>query len=328
MEKEELKQLNDLLEQAYFEIEELYLEDFKIFKTLNDYIIKNFIDINRIIKYDTRVGLSNSYKYAYDFFNSFNKEYANYLKENWNDEIINKDFVKFNNSNNIAETYMENDKAKIYLPFDKTLFDSYSIVHEIIHHMKIEEANKIGAYNFNILCESLSILSEMLFSDYLIKNNVPLNLINKNKVALMRGIQDKSNIFDLDYYLLERYIYNGNISNYDISKYLNNSPISICKYFYYTLSEILDRGILSIFFESRYIIGVFIASYMHERIQENPKNIDEFIELNDNINKMDILDIFKYLELDVINDNNGFIDFSTETYQKLFKSYKKEFSNL
>ena len=61
---------------------------------------------------------------------------------------------------------------------------------------------------------------------------------------------------------------------------------------------------------------------MHQRILENPRKIEEFIKINDEINYMDFYDILKYLDLEI--EDYEFGELKHESYKKLFKSYKKE----
>lgn len=319
MNKKELEMLNEIL-RDYIYAEDFYIEDFLLVKKLSDFVLKNYIKIDYKQKYNNKIGINTSYNYTCDFLSSLSERYAEYFKKRWNKNIF---ILNKNSKNDIASTYYDEKIAdtKIYIPVMNTIQDSYSIVHEIIHDMNLKGSID-NPYSFHILCESLSLLSEFLFEDYY-SNDIKLsNDLYKNKREIFFAIIYKACTVDFEFFILNTYQNNGYISNSHIHDYVKNKPEYYQHNMYYALDNILVDQELRIDIEQRNIIGIFVASYMHDRIISSKKNIQEFIEFNDNINYMDLYDIFKYLDLEVKDMEFG--ELSNNSYKKLFKSYKNE----
>ena len=211
------------------------------------------------------------------------------------------------------------------IPVTENISDAFAIVHEIIHDINLKDSFK-NPESFHLLCESLSILSEFLFEDYLRNNQKIINDIYKDKREIFYAINTKACTVDFEHFLLERFLKKGFVCNYDINCYLKNKPKYIEENLTYIVDEIFEKEDLNIDREQRNIIGIFLASYMHDRILEKPKRIKEFIEINDFINEMNFYDIFKYLDLEI--KDYGYGSLTEESYKKLFKSYKNEISRM
>lgn len=158
----------------------------------------------------------------------------------------------------------------------------------------------------------------MLFEDYLKKQNV--SEFEKNKKETFYAIYTNSYIVDFEYYLLDKFFEKDYVCKKDIINYLEKHPKNSALVGY-LIDDILDNESLSLDYKQRYIFGIFLASYMHDRIIENPKKIQEFIELNDYLNSLEIYDIFKIIDLDFNHDSETL---TPDSYKKLFKSYKNE----
>ena len=61
---------------------------------------------------------------------------------------------------------------------------------------------------------------------------------------------------------------------------------------------------------------------MHDRILKNPRNVCEFIELNDNLNNYEVQDFLDYLELDY--EDSKILNLKETSYQKLRNSFVNE----
>ena len=60
---------------------------------------------------------------------------------------------------------------------------------------------------------------------------------------------------------------------------------------------------------------------MLDRVDSNSKNINEFFELNDIINKFKFLNLTNYLELDVVDART--FDLTDESYKKIENAFVK-----
>ena len=170
----------------------------------------------------------------------------------------------------------------------------------------------------NILIDGGDDNSHNIVSSYLKKQNV--SEFEKNKKETFYAIYAKADIVDFEYYLLDKFFEKDYVSRKDIINYLEKYPKNSALVGY-LIDDILDNESLNLDFEQRYIFGIFLASYMHDRIIENPKKIQEFIELNDYLNSLEIYDIFKIIDLDFNHDSESL---TPDSYKKLFKSYKNE----
>ena len=144
-----------------------------------------------------------------------------------------------------------------------------------------------------------------------------------------------------------------NESQKDIDPFLNGAVIGITEqnitdedihilldgksddYIYYAccdMKEISDRyeqtGILYLNFMylQRYIIGYLISTHIVERINQDRKYIDQFIELNDNSNNMSFIDTLKELDLEVVDED--YVILSDDSLKQLKKEYKKRIITL
>lgn len=316
MNDKELELLNEILSTYKYDDPEMVMEDYEFLKTLNDYVVENTHEFNKEPVYLNRVGINNSYKYSYNFFKTINPIYAEYLEKRWNEAFIFCENNLYGVSNTFYDQKCHDTRIKLFVR--KNISDSYTIVHELIHDMNLKEATISENDSFYLLCEVFSIAIELLFEDYLKKQNV--SEFEKNKKGTFYAIYTNSYIVDFEYYLLDKFFEKDYVCKKDIINYLEKHPKNSALVGY-LIDDILDNESLSLDYEQRYIFGIFLASYMHDRIIENPKKIQEFIELNDYLNSLEIYDIFKIIDLDFNHDSESL---TPDSYKKLFKSYKNE----
>ena len=320
MNNSELTDLNKLIH-SYVCDDDFLFEDFDIVKKLNNHILINPYLSDCLTK-DKILRINNSYKISCAFLETIDIRYLKYLKDKWDSGIFDFNFKK---TNICAETYYDEESQKniISLPVKNTLEDSFTITHEIIHEMNLDNDN--FSFSFYVLCEALALLSEFLLEDYLNKTQYKSFLRNKRDI-FQTIINFKAKSVDIELHLLDKYLKNGYISNSDIKNYIMDKPKPDRELYQMFINNILYMNELSIDVEQRNIIGVFFASYMHNRILEDSKKMGEFIFINDNINEMDLYDIFKTIGIKVCNEETG--DLTDQSYQKLFKSYDKELKSI
>ena len=292
MNDKELELLNEILSTYKYDDPEMVMEDYEFLKTLNDYVIENTHEFNKEPVYLNRVGINNSYKYSYNFFKTINPIYAEYLEKRWNEAFIFCENNLYGVSNTFYDQKCHDTRIKLFVR--KNISDSYTIVHELIHDMNLKEATISENDSFYLLCEVFSIAFYAIYTN--------------------------SYIVDFEYYLLDKFFEKDYVCKKDIINYLEKHPKNSALVGY-LIDDILDNESLSLDYEQRYIFGIFLASYMHDRIIENPKKIQEFIELNDYLNSLEIYDIFKIIDLDFNHDSETL---TPDSYKKLFKSYKNE----
>lgn len=314
------KKINSIVEKFIKESELKDMNEFTFLNRLIDIYDKHFIQ-TRVYKYKSRIPYKKSFKYSYDFLNSINPEYAEYLKTRALENAFELDYNK-ENREETAISYLKDGENKIYLPVQNNLDDSYAISHEIIHDMTIDGCE--NSFTRSLFCETFSLLTEELQYDYFKKNESPsgyrINLLNN-----LTAIKEKNETIKIEQRLINTYFNKGFINLIDI--------VDIFKKFkdidftLNTLDYIVESNDLSIDFEQRYVIGYLFACYMLDRIKTNPKNIKEFFELNEMINNYELSEFIDYLDLELIDDYDIF-DLTEESYNKLEKSYVKRLKEI
>ena len=286
--------------------------DIKWIKTLTS-IILNEKETNYHYKYNHKILLKENDKLVEEFFKSISTEYLEYYRKRKDENIFIFDYDL--NEDYPYSTYDPmNDKRIIYIPVYNNIEDSYSIVHELIHDMNMDlTGENIARYMFT---ESLSVLGEMLFEDFL-KNQKVKEVKNPTNYSLY-SLYNKAFEVDFNIKLLESYLNDNYLYKDSIIKILKNYTSSQADDLNEVLSKIIESEELTYEKECRYVIGFLIATYMYDRIKQNKNKINEFLELNDMLSNCEVDDILNYLDL----DSNEF-ELTSDSYEKLKRSYKK-----
>lgn len=307
---------------------------FKLERIIEEYVIVNDINsidellliqsINEIVfdncnykynlKYHDKYHFNKVDKLVSDFLKSINYEYYLYYQLRKKDNTIKFDY--HHQEDIIAYSVFDYDtkERKIYIPMSNTLEDAFCIVHELNHDKNLDE--ECSNITRSIFTESLSILTELLFEDYLKKNKVKEAKICNNLTLNTVKIKALYNDFCLK--LITFYIDKGNINFNDFSNividYNNNQRRDLN----YVIDNILEEDIIDIDYENRYVFGILISTYMYDRIKLKKNNINELFELNDMLKKYSVEQVLDYLDLDY---NEDYLEPSS--YQKLEKCYHK-----
>ena len=261
------------------------------------------------MKYKKRVLPPESYAYALDFFKEINPRYATYLEQN-------KDSIYFSKDYNTKGSYCDTiDGKKIISVLSKeSIEDAYDIVHEIIHHMTLEEEI---SYARNLFCETLSYLAEELQYEYYEQQNIVDCQINSKKnISVAYHISEQLE-YELNF--IKIYLENGIITIEDLYNLCDESKNKdlYCNH----LEDILNNGKLNIIEFHRIVIGLIFAYYMLDNIHTDEISLQNFFELNDNINNYEIEEFINYLNLKCKDDY--ILDLDDESYSKLEKSFVK-----
>lgn len=232
---------------------------------------------------------------------------------------------------NINIDYLEKfEKSRIYF-FDKVnpIFDInnqvillsktkyldgvFDLTHEFTHYLSMPNKN-INDTNY-LYCETLSLLSEILLSDYLKDyKESKVEMIRKyNSIFFNNEVLDVETKLILDF-LKYGSVYKDSIENI-FSKYSKQERIYITNYL---IEFIKDNEYLDIVESSRYTTGYILAIYLYERSKIN--GYKEFIDLIDNMNNLEIKEFFSYLDLELEEEN--YIKLKKESVKKLELNYK------
>ena len=289
------------------------IEDFKFMKELNKIILNSkevYFDFKRIDKYS----LKESEKLVKDFLSNLNPYYKDYYEMRVEDGsfIFDEDEKKECYS---YSSYDPIDKKRIiYIPLDYSLYDSYAIVHELMHDLNLDTNMKSLTRYF--YTEGMSLLGELLFKDYLKDKN-----IKQYKEPINRTFYElKTKAIDVDFNikLIDTYLKDGYIDISNFITILDSYPESYASTLEYIVNKIISDEMLSIDREQTYIIGGLLATYMYDRIKNNRNNILELFELNEMLKYYNYSQVLEYLDFDIENNN-----ITRKSFKILEEKYKK-----
>ena len=292
------------------------IDDLYFKKRINDIVFNN-CNYRFDLKYHKKYSFNQVDNMVGNFLMEINYDYYHYYQLRKNDgTIVFDDKKKYYTAYSYYD--FKNNKRKIYIPIYHTLDDAFSIIHELNHDKNIDELGENSTRM--IFTESLSILIELLFEDYLKKDKIiDYKVCNNNTLD---AINYKSLYIDFVFKLMELYINKYNINYNDFLNVINDYNNNQRKNLNQIVLEILEENYIDIDFEFRYILGILIATYLYKRIQNNKNNIQELFEMNDVIKEFNYLQVFEYLELEI----NGF-ELSNDSYKILENNYKKYVRN-
>ncbi len=285
--------------------------DFRFIKSLNDIIIRNTKD-REIPIYLKRISLKDASSLVYKFLKSINGEYAEYFKAKYEAGIF-----QFDNTCNRARSFYDDTAGRscISMPIFGCIVDSYTMLHETMHDMN-QDISNVNLCR-ELITEMISLLSEMLFHKFLINEKLVIHDNRKMMIYNIGIIYDIAWSTDLELALITEYLKKGYVDN----KFIKGLYY---KYDGFIIDHMIDEEyIFKNDFYLKYIIGAVLSFYVYDRIQQNPKFIKEYFEINGMMNIVNFEDILTYLDLDYIVDRNDNINLMPATLEKLEKSYKK-----
>lgn len=308
--------INDVL---YEYLEGARLDSFKFIKSLNNIILKNRIKHKEPI-YSEKVDLEYSVEIAYKFFLYISEGYAEYFGKRLNDGTI-----TFSENFEFGQSFydLSSRRSVVQIPVTNSIHDSFVLVHEVLHDMNLNRGSYSDARM--LFTETISLLGEFLYRDFLIK----YNFLEKDNYK--RLIQDFLNIrmisrqADFEIKLSEQFIQNGYVSTdflKDLYSSYDNDIVASC------IGSLIEYEQLNIDYDQRYIIAALLSCYMYDRIKSNHTRLYEFGDINEMINDVDFETIMDYIDLDYDEQNQEYFIFTDKTLNKLEKCYRKELNNL
>ena len=287
------------------------IEELTFIKKINDIVFNN-CNYNYYLKYRRKYNLNQIDNIVSDFLKKINYDYYLYYQLRKKDGTI-----IFDNEKSYPGAYSYYDfsesKRNIYIPITNTLEDAFSIIHELNHDKNIDELGENDTRM--IFTESLSILLELLFEDYLCKQKITDYKVCNNYT--LEAINYKSLYIDFVIKLMELYINKFNINFNDFLNIIKDYNNKQREELNHILLEILEDECVDIDFEFRYVLGILIATYLYKHIKINKSNIQELFEMNDIIKEFNQEQVFDYLELEY----NG-LDLTNKSYIILENDYK------
>ena len=277
-------------------------------------IILNGKEINFNYKYNKKYSLKESDKIVNDFLTYLNPYYKEYYEKRKNDGTI-----LFDHHPKTIEaafsSYDPIDERRImYIPLEKNLEDSFTIVHELMHDINMDITMENDARY--LYTKGLSLLGELLFEDFLEERKIK-QCKNPNNRGLY-SLKSKAIEVDFNIKLIKTYLKDGYINTSNLLEILETYPDYYAEDLKSTIYKITYDEELTLDQEQPYIIGGLIATYMYDRIKTNKNNIMELFELNQMLKHYNFDQVLDYLELDY-NEQ----ELTNSSYQKLEEKYKK-----
>lgn len=309
----------NLINDKLFEyLEGTCLDDFRFVKALNNIILRNPLK-RKHAEYDEKIDLNYSASLAYSFFKSLSEDYALYFEKRINDGTF-----RFSKKFPIGTSSYDKALKKriINIPITNNIGDSFVMVHELLHDMNLD-------INGNTLCrmltsEAISMLGELLFRDFLIKHNLIAKDNYKPIINNFLSVDSMATSNKFELCIIEEYLQNGYVDISflkDLYTHYDDDTINT------TISTLFDDSLLEYEVNQRYIIGALLSCYMYQRIEENPKCINELMDINSIMNETYFENLINYLDLEIKPDDE-WINLSNDSFEKLEKCYKKELKRL
>lgn len=311
-----MEEINKLIGDFVREYEITSMDEFLFSSNLSKIISKYYKDI-KYPNYKIYVPLKKSLQYSRDFLETLSPRYVMELDEN-KDKII---FEKLEHAtcDHAYSDYIYETKEKIiYIPYEDSISDTFSITHEIMHSTTMDNDFSITR---NVFCEVITLCAEMLQRDYLKEKGI--KELNINRKMEIKAVQQFNNINVFQTRLVNEYLENGYISSTRFMDLIEDFSVDDIK----TINNHIVKNIkqdneFDILFLNRYIIGYTLASYLYDKIQSKL----EFVDLNDSINEYSICDFLDYLDLEY--KDLEYLDLTEESYQAIENSYKKTLKRL
>lgn len=289
--------------------------DFNYIRGLNDIIVSNSTIFN-YEEYKNRIKLYDSLTMVRDFLKTINEDYADYFERKLYDGTID---LSYDHEFGLSYYDDENKRKQIIIPIENNIHDSFVMIHELFHNKNLVVNSE--SITRHLFTESISLLGELLYRDYLIQNNLCNHDARKHindlfwsskRIAMKNDFEIKF----MDYFLNNGYV-DRNVVNWLSFDKDNEYNWQIV----YALMEINKNGVFDFDQDQRYSIGILFASYMHQRILNDKKKLLELIEINEFINSIYYADLMHYLDLSTIEDD---YILDSASLKKLDYAYKQE----
>lgn len=310
------------------------MEYFRFTRQMLNIAFANFHNLE-VRPYKKKIPLKRSIENALEFLGNLDEEYGKYLDQRLKDGTIefvsSKEAEKNNESLESYSTY-KNGKRLIHIVYEEDISDTFTIIHEILH-----DTNMLLPENYSIetdylyetrdmFTEMISFLGTTLAKDYFKKNHPNMKEMDIDLIDDYCGLYVKCIQTDFALDLLERFIQNGCVTTFDIYDLLGDCSEQYIDIAYDYLKMMQESNDSLIFFNERYITGTVITNYILNT-EKDPKLA--FMELNEMITQYDVENIFNYLDLDpLFDDNDELIGLTDESLSKLNKTFKKEFKRI
>lgn len=312
----------DEIDVEYFSLNQLVLSEKFCNIVLNNFDFKKFCMDPKFIK---SINKEKTIEYTTAFLSSLKVDYVKRLNDNIRDGIL-----KFATIDECKMGYasMVNGR-EICVPLKYDLSDTFILTHEQIHDTTMTKMDLPATWSY--FSETPTILAELLEKDYLKANGINDRELKKYLRYSISGYVYRTLMLKVQIDMLKQILTNGYIDKIFLSNLIleiNN----IC-HDEYLACDAIDDSIAKLFgydecfyfFDLRYIIGIILSTYLHDKIIDNSKLLKEFSKYNESFMNLDIQGVFESIGLNFMENAMDIID---TDYKKLEKCYKQELSRI
>ena len=283
--------------------------DFNFISSLVDIVINTRSKATRQT-YRSIYKLSDSLISSKKFLTSLDPSYGDLLLKLLKSEEL--ELVKVTGRNNYiaSSTILDSGLHHIFLPYNETIEDSYTIVHEVLHDSNVSLELTESRFLFT---EAISILGEMLFEDYY-SSTKPKEYL-KNGKDLLYAILNKAVSLHIQIELIKLYLRYGEVNKSNIKEIGVTDSLKPFINMYLKYYSKLDE--LPFDNDQRHLMGLLFASHMHD----SGYGANYLRNINRVINDVSFDDILSSIGIHTTNSDGYDLDNASKKVLK--KTYEK-----
>lgn len=306
--------INDLISDYIMEIEPDE-KDFDFINSIIDIVLSTPVNV-KLQTYKCYYSIEDSVLDVARFYKTLNPEYVERLLKLIESGEMRLEKVTNRNRNNLIaySTMLGNGKSEIFLPFNNTIEDSYTINHETLHDTNLSPNLSEARFLFT---EAISVLGEMLQEDFYKKQDVIPPEYEKNAQDTLKAVVSKSISLKIQIALIRLFQKYGEITKQNLSELelLHVYRSSLNKY----LKQYSKYDEFPFDQDQTHVMGYVFASHMHR----SGYGRDFLLEINPVLNRVEFDDILDNIGIQTTMDG---YDLSKESKKILLKSYREEVS--
>lgn len=283
--------------------------DFNFISSLVDIVINTKSKATRQT-YRSVYRLSDSLISSKKFLSSLDPSYGDLLLKLLKSEEL--ELVKVTGRNNYiaSSTLTESGIHHIFLPYNETIEDSYTIVHEVLHDSNVSLELTESRFLFT---EAISILGEMLFEDYY-SSTKPKEYL-KNGKDLLYAILNKAVSLHIQIELIKLFLKYGEVNKSNIKEIGVTDSLKPFINMYLNYYSKLDE--LPFDNDQRHLMGFLFASHMHD----SGDGANYLRDINRVINDVNFDDILSSIGIHTTNSDGYDLDIASKKVLK--KTYER-----
>ena len=301
-------------------------------------LLKDKLDVDKLKLYDVDINLEEiddeiSIEEAQDLclesIKPLGEDYYNHFKKIFDNHYINYLYYEGRSTGSYNYPFLDRD-GRILLTYNYDIESVYKMIHECGHHVNHQLVNDNNIVNnrktHQLITEISSLTNELLLSIYLIKNNKYkkyainkiVNIINDYFFGSIKHMNFLLDIYEKSNNGIEL---TSNILNETMEKHAKHQYGDDFEPDIYSNQLWILKGMyFRDFYFLSYIVGIAVAVYIIEKLNQGDKNIiDKYLLFLSTGSNKNIDESLKILDIDITN-NDIFIN-TINYYDKILNEY-------